>query len=141
MICEIEGRVLGGMQFACWWRCCFARVTARCYWAGCWWRCCFARGSTLCARAKLNRECWPPSETEKPDLHKPSGPLQISLPEQKILGAGVKFLKYPKIPEAHPKFLLYTHKFLSCTPKFLKYTHNSLNTGGGVLKLFWAPRR
>ena len=48
MICEIEGRVLGGMQFGvlvevlvceldgrvlgacslqCWWRCCFARLT------------------------------------------------------------------------------------------------------------------
>ena len=28
--CKSDGRVLAGLQFGCWWRCCFARVTAGC---------------------------------------------------------------------------------------------------------------
>ena len=31
LFCESDGRVLGGMQFGvCWWRCCFASLTAGC---------------------------------------------------------------------------------------------------------------
>ena len=51
MFCEIDGRVLGGMQFRALVEVLFCKIDGQVLgvmWFGCWWRCCFARLTAGC---------------------------------------------------------------------------------------------